>query len=103
MQPTDRFRAGDRFAYSVRLTAAPGVDTVLVEIIRLGGATETVAQPPQEQGVEPTSPLIAFELHANDLLDAWGPGKYVMRIYLAGVPDPIATGNFTLVETPVAS
>src|SRR6266540_2965966 len=32
---TERFRSGDEFAYSVRLAAAPGVENVLVEIIRL--------------------------------------------------------------------
>lgn len=103
VQPTDRFRDGDQFAYSVRLTAAPGVDHVLVEIVRLEGETETVVQVPSEQGIVPTSPLIAFEVHATDLLGAWGPGAYAMRIYLPGATDPLAVGRFTLVETPVAS
>lgn len=101
--PTDRFRAGDEFAYSVRLAAAPGVGQILVEIVRLGGETEEVAQPPSEQGIVPTSPVIAFRVHASDLLAAWGPGTYAMRIYLPGTTDPFATGRFTLVETPVAS
>lgn len=101
--PTDRFRSGDELAYSVRLAVAPGVEKVLVEIIRLVGEAEEVAQQPSEQGIVATSPLIAFQVHAGDLLAAWGPGSYAMRIYLPGATDPIATGRFTLVETPVAS
>lgn len=101
-QLTDRFRAGDPFAYSVQLAAAPGVDSILVEIVRFEGAAETVAQPPSEQGIVPTSRTIAFRVQTTDLLAAWGPGSYAMRIYL-GAPDPIAAGRFTLVETPGAS
>jgi hypothetical protein len=103
INPTDRFRAGDTVAYSVRLAAAPGVKTILVEIIRLDGATETVAQKPSDQGIVATSPVIAFTVPATRLLDAWGPGSYAMRIYLPGGTSPIATGRFTLVETPLAS
>lgn len=103
IQPADRFRAGEEFAYSVRLAAAPGVPKILVEIVRLDGATETVVQVPSEQGIVANSPLVAFQVHATDLLNAWGGGSYAMRIYLPGATDPIATGRFTLVETPVAS
>ncbi len=102
IQLTDRFRDGDPFAYSVRMPAAPGVDTVLVEIIRLNAdGTETVAQPPSEQGVVPTSRVFAFEVRTATLLEAWGPGDYAMRIYLPGAV--VAEGRFTLVETPVGS
>jgi len=101
--PTDRFRAGDEFAYSVRLAAAPGVGEILVEIVRLDGEVETVAQPPSEQGIVASSPVIAFQVHAATLLTAWGPGDYVMRIYLPEATAPFATGRFTLVETPAGS
>ena len=103
VSPTDRFRAGDTVAYSVRLAAAPGIERILVEIIRLEGETETTAQRPSEQPVLATSPVIAFTVPATTLLDAWGPGNYVMRMYLPGATDPFATGRFTLVETPAAS
>lgn len=104
IQPTDRFREEDPFVYSVRMATPPGVDTILVEIIRLNDdATETVAQPPSEQGIVPTSTVFAFEVEASTLLEAWGPGTYAMRIYLPGEPDPFAAGRFTLVETPAAS
>jgi hypothetical protein len=103
VRSADRFRAGDEFAYSVRLAAAPGVDKILVEIIRLDGGSETVVQVPSEQGIVASSPLFAFRVHASTLLAAWGPGSYAMRIYLPGASHPFATGRFTLVETPVAT
>ena len=102
VQPTDRFRAGDPFAYSVELATAPGVDQILVEIIRFEGGAETVVQQPDEQGIDANSRIIAFSVPTATLLDAWGPGSYEMRIYLAG-GEPVARGTFTLVETPIAS
>lgn len=106
IQPTNRFRDGDAFAYSVRMAAAPGVTTIRVEIVRLNDdGSETVAQSRAdgEQGIVATSPVFAFKVQASTLLDAWGPGVYAMRVYLPDGVDPIATGRFTLVETPVAS
>lgn len=106
IQPTERFRAGDLFAYSVQMTAAPGIGKIEVEIIRLNAdGTETVAQPRSkgEQGIVATSRVFAFKVQASTLLDAWGPGGYAMRIYLPDGVDPMAAGRFTLVETPVAS
>jgi hypothetical protein len=102
---TTRFRAEDPIAYSVRLSAAPGVDTILVEIVRLDADGESVAQPPSRQGIVPTSTVIrfTFAVATGQLLDDWGPGTYEMRIYLPGERDPLAQGRFTLVETPVAS
>jgi len=101
-QLTDRFRAGDTFAYSVQLPTAPGVDSIDVEIVRIYGDSQTVVQQPDDQAIDPTSRAIAFAPSAADLLAAWGPGSYEMRIYL-GAPDPLAVGRFTLVETPAAS
>jgi hypothetical protein len=104
VQATDRFRDGDRFAYSVRMPAVAGVETILVEIVRQNAdGTETVAQQPSEQRIVATSRVFAFEVSTTDLLLAWGPGTYAMRIYLPGGADPFATGRFTLVETPPAS
>ncbi len=101
---TDRFRDGDPFVYSVRMLAAAGTDTVLVEIIRLNAdGTQTIAQRSSEQRIVATSRVFAFEVRATNLLEAWGPGRYAMRIYLPGAEDPFAAGRFTLVETPVAS
>jgi hypothetical protein len=105
INPTDRFRASDPIAYSVRLPAAPGVETILVEIVRFEGDGETVLQEPSSQGIVASSSLIRFQfaVPTSELLTAWGPGDYGMRIYLPGQADPVAAGGFTLVETPVAS
>jgi hypothetical protein len=105
INPIDRFRASDPIAYSIRLSAAPRVDTILVEIVRLEGDGETVVQEPAPQGVVADTTLIgfAFTVPTSELLTAWGAGNYAMRIYLPGATDPFATGRFTLVETPVAS
>lgn len=102
---TDRFRAGDPIAYSVRVPAAPGIDSILVEIARHEAGGETVVQQPSRQGIVATSPIIAFTfaVSTGELLATWGPGDYVMRIYLPGAAAPFATGAFTLVETPTAS
>lgn len=105
INPTTRFRADDPIAYSVSMEAAPGVDTILVEIVRLGGDGETVVQEPSRQGIVASSRLIGFTfaVSTGDLLAAWGPGDYAMRIYLPGAVGPFAAGRFTLVETPLAS
>ena len=102
---TERFRAGDPIAYSVRLAAAPGVGTILVEIVRREGEGETVVQEPSTQGIDASSRVIGFTfaVPTSDVLEAWGAGDYVMRIYLPGGADPTAAGRFTLVETPTAS
>jgi hypothetical protein len=105
IQLTDRFRAGDPIAYSVRLAAAAGIDSILVEVARIEGNGETVVQQPSAQGIVAASSVIAFTfaVQTGDLLTAWGPGDYVMRIYRPGVTNPFATGRFTLVETPASS
>lgn len=99
---TNRFRTGDPIAYSVQLPAAAGTDKVLVEIVRLEGSGETVVQQPAEQGITAASRVVAFTfaVSTGDLLGAWGPGDYAMRIFLPGSAEPFATGQFTLVETP---
>lgn len=105
INPTDRFRADDAIAYSVRLPAAPQVDGILVEIVRIDASGETVVQPPSRQGIDATSRIIAFTFgsRTSDLLRDWGPGNYLMRISLPGASGPLANGRFTLVETPAAA
>jgi hypothetical protein len=89
----------------VRLPAAPGVDSILVEIARHDAGGETVVQEPSRQGIVATSRIVAFTfaVSTGELLTTWGPGDYTMRIYLPGAAAPLATGAFTLVETPTAS
>ncbi len=102
---TERFRAGDPIAYSVRLATPPGVDAILVEIVRLDTPDGTVVQRPARQGIAAGSRIIAFRFTTatSKLLTDWGPGTYEMRISLPGATAPFAKGRFTLVETPTAS
>jgi hypothetical protein len=100
VERTDRFLAGDPFAYSVTLNAAPGTDTILVEVARVVAGVQTVVQEPSVQKIVPEAPTFAFQVLTDDLLTAWGPGDYEMRIsFTAGEP-PFAVGSFTLVQPP---
>jgi hypothetical protein len=97
---TNRFRAGDPFAYSVTLDAAPGIDSILVEIDKLGIGGRDVVQEPSVQHILPSSPTFAFQVQTDDLLRAWGDGTFEMRIFRAGDADPLAVGTFVLIATP---
>ena len=97
---TDSFLAGDPFAYSVTLSAAPGTDTILVEITRVVAGVRTVVQAPSVQEIIPEAPTFAFQVLTDDLLAAWGPGDYEMRIFFAAAEPPFAVGTFTLVQPP---
>lgn len=98
LNPTDTFRAGDPFAYSVRLPSAAAIDSMLLEVVRLEAAGEVTAQAPREVGIDATSQVISFSILVSDLLEAWGPGDYEMRMYLGSGTVPTAVGRFTLVE-----
>lgn len=97
---TDRFLAGDPFAYSVTLAAPPGTDTILVEVARVVAGVRTVVQVPSVQEIVPEAPTFAVQVLTDDLLAAWGPGDYEMRIFLDAAAPPIAVGTFTLVQAP---
>jgi hypothetical protein len=100
IERTDRFLAGDPFAYSVTLAAAPGTDTVLVEVARVVAGVRTVVQAPSVLNIEPEAPTFAFQVLTDDLLGAWGPGDYEMRIFFDDAEPPFAVGSFTLVQAP---
>jgi hypothetical protein len=100
---TGRFAAGDRFVYSVRPAGPPGTDELYVEVIRLGpDQTSSPVQTPDAQPISPDAAVIAYDVQADALLDAFGPGTFLMRIYLEPDASPIAEGQFELVA-PVAS
>ena len=91
------FSRGDTFAYAVE-EAAPARQ-VYVEVGRTdGGAVETVQEPIEAQRIPDAPGPIAFSVPAAALLDAWGPGAYLMRIRLAADGPVIAEGRFTLAE-----
>ena len=100
---TDRFTADDTFAYSV-----PGTDpfpsAVFVEVRRTGGGTAETVQSAAEQRVPPErAPAIAFTVPASALLDDFGPGEYLMLMYLEVDDAPYAEGSFLLVAPPAPS
>ena len=98
---TSRFAAGDTFAYSIHPDVAFG-STVYVEVLQI--ATDASAVPVQTPAAQdlPNPEAIAFTVPADALLRDFGPGAYVMRIYLQQGGTPIAEGRFELVA-PVAS
>lgn len=92
---TSRFEDGDAFVYSV--ADVPPPTTVYVEVGRLVGGQAEIVQEQSVQTVAPDSLAIAFSVPAAVLLEAFGPGEYRMRIYLAGEAAPVAEGTFVLV------
>jgi len=99
---TNRFTDGDTFAYSV----PPAGDVpaqVYVEVRRTGGGTEGVVQEPVDAQVLPDRRAIAFTVPADDLLEVFGPGTYLMLIYSDPAGEPIAEGSFELVGAESAS
>lgn len=97
-----RFTDGDPFAYSVRPTDAPP-PAVHVEVVRVGGGASETVQSPTAQNLPAGASVIAFSVAATDLIAAFGPGEYVMRIYGDPAAEPIAEGRFELVSAPVPS
>ena len=98
---SERFADGDTFVYSVAPTGTVP-DPIYVEVRRTdGGAVETVQAPVDAQPL-PNPEVIAFTVPAADLLDVFGPGRYVMLIYADPASDPIAEGTFDLIAPPVS-
>ncbi len=92
---TTQFEDGDTFAYSV--ADMPPQPTLYVEVARLGGETVEVVQPPSAQNLASAAATIAFSVPVGVLLEAFGPGDYRMRIYLAADDEvPAAEGSFVL-------
>ncbi len=94
---TDRFAAGDLFAYSVRLDAPVGRDAVQVEVLRVDGDTPTVVQAAAAQAVSAESRVIAFSVPTDTLLAAFGEGEFLMRMYRDPGKAPLAEGHFRLI------
>ena len=100
---TDRFVAGDTFAYSVAVSGT-SPDPVFVEVRRTGGGLAEIVQAPVD-GRQPLEypPALAFDVPADDLFEVFGPGEYLMLIYADPAVEPIAEGSFILVGAPAAS
>jgi hypothetical protein len=96
---TTSFERGDLFAYAVDGGQPAGAAYVEVERTD-GGPLETVQEPIEAQPIPDAPALIGFTVDSAVLLDAWGPGAYLMRIYLEPGGEPIAEGRFILAEAP---
>jgi hypothetical protein len=94
----DRFAPGDPFAWSTVPTVPLG-DEAYVEVVRIGGGPSETVQEPALHRLGPDARLIAFEVPADALFDAFGPGEYVMRVYDLPGGVLLAEGRFTLVDT----
>jgi hypothetical protein len=94
---TDRFTAGETFAYSVELTGTTP-DPVFVEVRRTGGGAAEIVQAAVD-GRQPLeyAPALAFDVPADDLFEVFGPGEYLMLIYADPEAEPLAEGTFHLV------
>ncbi|MGH2428965.1 MAG: hypothetical protein ACRDGV_08800 [Candidatus Limnocylindria bacterium] len=102
---TDRFAAGDTFAYSFTPDPPSDAAQIYVEVERVGdGPSETVQAPVEAQGVAPGAEVIAFQVPADALLAAFGTGEFAMRIYFEPDGELVAEGEFLLIgPAPTAS
>ncbi len=98
--PTDTFTAGTTFAHSVELTTPFGVTQIGEGVSRVNeDRTETLVINEADNvitGINPNALVDGFTVETNALLDALGPGTYVMRVYRGS--ELLAEGTFILVE-----
>ena len=99
VQRARSFRAGQAFAYSVTLAQPAATADIFVEVERLSGRPRIV-QERAIQHIDPARRTFAFTVPTDDLLAAWGAGRFEMRIYLGQGGEPVATGRFRLVVEP---
>ena len=100
---TTLFVDGDPFAYSVRPAVPPPTD-IYVEVRRADDPDAAPVQAPSLQSLAEGARVIAFVVDASDLIAAFGPGRFLMRIYAdPSGGAPIAAGAFELIATLPAS
>jgi hypothetical protein len=101
---TNRFAAGDTFAYSVEAEGTVPA-TVYVGVVRTGGGAQEVVQSAAEavQALPDGATVIAFAVPAANLLRDFGPGEYRMTIFTDPTAAPVAEGTFVLVEVAPSS
>jgi hypothetical protein len=98
--PTDTFSPGTLFAHSVELTQPFGVTQLGEGVARInedGSETLVINQETNViTGIDPNAMVDGFTVDTNLLLDAIGPGRFVMRVYRGS--ELLAQGTFILVE-----
>lgn len=101
----NRFAEGDLFAYSLEVAGAAPTE-VFVEVRRTGGGPIEAVQDPIDAQPVPDPRIIAFQVPADALLAAFGPGRYEMLVYADPAAEALGSGRFELVGvtvSPVAS
>ena len=100
VEPVNTFTPGMIFAHSIEVPTPFGVSTVGEQIVRIledGTEEEVVRAIDNQPQVQPDATVAGFEAgDAQDFIEEWGPGLYVMRVYAADVL--IAQEQFTLAE-----
>jgi hypothetical protein len=95
VQRTRSYRPGQTFAYSVTLLQPAATSSIFVEVERINRRPEVV----QERSIQHITAgrrTFSFTVPTDDLLAAWGAGRFEMRIYLGHDDVPIAVGRFRL-------
>jgi hypothetical protein len=98
--PTDTFSPGTLFAHSVELTQPFGVTQIGEGVARVNeDGSETLVIDQNDNiitGINPDATVDGFTVETNALLDALGPGTFVMRVYRGS--ELLAQGTFILAE-----
>ncbi len=98
VEPVNTFTAGMRFAHSFTSPQPFGVANVGEQIVRVlpdGTEEEVIRAIDNQVRVQPDAMTAGFEIpDVGPLIEEWGPGLYVMRIYTGDVL--IAQEQFTL-------
>lgn len=101
VRPVGAYYPGQEFAYSVTLREPPTTSTIFVEVRRISGQPRVV----QERSIQHITAgrrTFAFTVPTDDLLAAWGAGRFEMQIFLGQESVPVATGRFRLVAAASA-
>jgi hypothetical protein len=100
VEPVNTFTPGMPFAHSISVPTPFGVSTIGEGIFRVGedGTEEEIVRAIDNQpAVLPDATTAGFSIpNAGTLIEEWGPGLYVMRVYAGD--QLIAQEQFTLAE-----
>ncbi len=101
VDPTETFTPAMTFAHSISSTEPFGADLIGEAVVRLnedGTDGETIVNQAQNQlGVDPDATTVGFIAGpASNFIRDWGPGVYVLRVYVGDTL--IGEGTFRLAE-----
>ncbi len=97
---TSQFGPGTGFAHAVTLNEPFGVNSIGEEVVKVAGGKETIVQPHDtadgQNPVAPKAKVACYQVASNVVIQAWGTGSFVMRIYRGNAK--IAEAPFTLTK-----